>query len=140
MAASSGAVRGYGSTVKIKVGETPVVTSIVGIGEFEFPDQTRDNLDATCLTSPNDTEEAIQDMKKVAVWALSHHYVPKSDMDVALSALEASGETFILEIKAIGADPVEYVVYLNGYVPTGISPKGIMMAKSTFTVQAKIAA
>lgn len=142
MPASSGAVRGYQSTVKIIVGEDPdeVTTQILGITEFEFPDQTRPNIDATHLNSPGDTEEHIPDMKVAPTWALNHHYVPGSDMDVALSAVEASLEDFILEITAVGADPVQYAAYLNGYRPTGISPKGIMMATSTFTVKAKIGA
>lgn len=141
MAASSGAVRGYGSTVKIIVGSgSPVTTSIVGVEEFEFPDQTPDNEDVTHLTSPGDTEEAIRGMKKVAVWALNHHYVPDSDMDVALAAVDASGEDFVLELKAAGATAVQYAAYLNSYRPTGISPRGKMMAVSTFTIKAVVEA
>ena len=142
MPASSGAVRGYLSTVKIIVGveASAVTTPIVGITDFEFPDQTRGNIDATHLGSPGDTEEFIPDMKPAPTWALSHHYVPDSDMDVALTGVAESLEDFILEITANGADPVQYVAYLNGYRPTAISPKGIMMATSTFTVKAKIVA
>ena len=142
MPASSGAVRGYQSTVKIIVGveASAVTTPIVGITDFEFPDQTRGNLDATHLGSPGDTEEYIPDMKPAPTWALSHHYVPDSAMDVALSGVRDSMEDFILEITAVGADPVQYVAYCNGYRPTAISPKGIMMATSTFTVKAKIEA
>ncbi len=142
MPASSGAVRGYQSKVKIIVGVDPaaVTTEIVGITDFEFPDQTRGNLDATHLSSPGDTEEYIPDMKPAPTWALSHHYVPGSEMDLALAGVAASLEDFILEITAVGADPVQYAAYLNGYRPTAISPKGIMMATSTFTVKAKIVA
>jgi hypothetical protein len=138
MSASSGAVRGYGSTVKILVGATPVETAILGISTFDFPDQTRPNIDATHLGSPNDTEETIPDMKPVVTWALDHHYVPDSDMDVALAAVLASGDDFVLECTAVGAAPKQYAAYLSGYNPTGISPKGIMMAKSTFVVKAEI--
>ena len=56
-------------------------------------------------------------------------------MDVALSAVAGTGVYFVLEITAIGADPVEYAVFLNSYRPTNIAAKGgVMMAVSTFTV------
>ncbi|WP_299145981.1 phage tail tube protein [uncultured Tateyamaria sp.] len=139
---SSGAVRGYGSTVKIIVGGDPgVTTDIVGVGDFEFPDQTPGNIDVTHHGSPGDTEEMIRDMKTAATWALNHHYVPGSDMDAALSAVADSGETFILEITAKDAPPVQFTSYLNSYRPTGIAPKGsVMMAVSTFTVMAQVTA
>ena len=136
---SSGAVRGYGATVKIKVGDPEVVTSIVGIETFDFPDQTPDNIDVTHLGSPNDTEEFIPDMKKAPVWPLSHHYVPGSAMDVALKGVAGTGEVFVLEIGAPEADPVEYVAFLNSYRPTNIAAKGgVMLAISTFTVMGVI--
>jgi len=141
MPASSGAVRGYGSTVRIGVGETPTWTAIVGIQDLEFPDQTPDSIDVTHLTSPGDTEEMVRDMKKAVSWPLTHHYVPGSAMDTALAAVEASGEDFILEIKANGADAVEYAAYLSSYRPTTIQPKGsVMQAISTFVVKAKVVA
>lgn len=138
MAASSGAVRGYGSTVRIGVGVTPTWTAITGVEEFEFPDQTPDNEDATHLGSPNDTEESIRGMKKVATWALNHHYVPGSAMDTALAAAEASGADLLLELTAVGADAVEYAAYISSYRPTGINPRGKMMAVTTFAVKAKV--
>ena len=138
---SSGAVRGYGSTVKTIVGDPAVTTDIVGLVDFEFPDQTPGNIDVTHHGSPGDTEEMIRDMKPAATWALNHHYVPDSDMDVALSALAESGETFILEITAKNAPAVQFKAYLNSYRPTGIAPKGsVMLAVSTFTVMAKVVA
>jgi hypothetical protein len=141
MPSSSGAVRGYGATVKIKVGDPEVVTSIVGMDTFDFPDQTPDNIDVTHLTSPGDTEEFIRDIKKAPVWPLTHHYVPGSAMDTALVAVDSSAELFILEIQAPGADPVEYAAFLNSYRPTNIAAKGgVMMAVSTFTVMGKVVA
>lgn len=141
MPSSSGAVRGHGATVKVKIGDPLETTSIVGIETFDFPDQTPDNIDVTHLLSPGDTEEFIPDMKKAAVWPLTHHYVPDSDMDDALSAVDGTGEYFVLELKAPGADAVEYVVFLNSYRPTNIAAKGgVMTAISTFTVMGKIAA
>jgi hypothetical protein len=140
MPSSSGAKRGYSATVKIKVGSPEVTTSITGIENFDFPDQTPDNIDVTHLTSPEDTEEFIPDMKKAPTWPLTHHYVPGSPMDVALSAVEG-GEIFILALQVPGADEVEYAAYLNSYRPTGIAAKGsVMMAISTFTVMGKVAA
>ncbi|WP_428924993.1 phage tail tube protein [Marinibacterium sp. SX1] len=140
MTASSGAVRGYGSTVRIGVGETPTWTKLVGVEEFEFPDQTPENIDTTWLESPDDTMEAIRGMKQVASWSLDIQYVPGSDTDVALSAVEASEEMFLLELTARGAAAVTYAAYLNSWRPTGISAVNKMMANATFTVMAKVEA
>ncbi|TYB83941.1 phage tail tube protein [Oceaniovalibus sp. ACAM 378] len=140
MAASSGAVRGYGSTVRVGVGETPVWTKLVGVEEYEFPDQTPDNEEVTHLESPNDTEEFIRGMKKAPTWALNMHYAPGSESDIALTALEASGADYLLELTAVGADPVEYAAYLNSWRPIGINAKGKMMAVATMTVKAKVVA
>ena len=140
MAVSSGAVRGIGSMVRIGVGVTPTWTEILGVESYEFPDQTPDNEDATHLSSPNDTEEAIRGMKKVASWPLEHHYVPGSGMDTALAAVADSGEDLILELTAGSAAPVEYAAYVNSYRPSTVGPKGKMMATTTFTVKAEIVA
>lgn len=141
MPASSGAVRGYDAEVNIKVGDPEVVTEIVGIDTFDFPDQTPDNIDVSHLKSPNDTEEFVRDMKKAPSWALTHHYVPGSDMDTALAGVEDTGEHFILEITVPGATAVEYAAYLSSYRPTNITAKGgVMLAISTFTVMGKVAA
>lgn len=139
MSASSGAVRDNGSTVRIGVGADPVVwTNIPGIDEVDFPDQTRPNLDVTHLESPGDTEETIRGMKPVAEWSKTMHYVEGSDADVALVALDASGDTFIMEFKPGAGAARQYSAYVNGYVPSGINPKGVMMAKLTVTIQAEI--
>lgn len=139
MSASSGALRGYGSTVRIGRGEPAVWTKIVGVEEFDFPDQTPDNEDVTHLESPGDTEESIRGMKKAANWSINHHYVPGSEIDQLLSAVDDTGEHFLLELTAVGADAVTYAAYMNSYRPTGINPKGKMMAESTMTVMAKVA-
>lgn len=138
MAASSGAVRGYGSTVRVGVGATPEWTVLSGVEEFEFPDQTPDNEDATHLGSPNDTEEAIRGMKKVAVWPLNLHYVPGLPTDVVLTGLDATEEDFILELTPVGATPRQFACFLNSWRPTGIGPRGKMMAVATITVKGEL--
>lgn len=140
MSASSGAVRGYGSTVRVGVGATPDWTKLVGVEEFEFPDQTPDNEDVTHLESPNDTEEMIRGMKKAATWSLNVQYVPGNETDTVLSDLETSGDHFLLELTAVGADAVEYAAYVNSWRPTGINAKSKMMAVVTMTVLAKVVA
>lgn len=137
---SSGAVRGYGSTVRIGRGETPVWTKLTGVEEFEFPDQTPDDVPTTHLESPNDTEEAIPGMRKLAAWSIGLHYVPGNDTDVLLADLEDTGEDVILEITAVGATAVQYAAYVKSWRPTGIKANDKMMAQLSMTVKAKVVA
>ena len=140
MAASSGVTRGYGSTVRAGVGEVPDWTKLVGIEEFDFPDQTPDDIDVTHLESPGDTEESINGMKKAVDWDLNLQYAPNSDTDVLLTGLVASGEDFLLEIKAVGATARKWAAYVKSYRPTGINPKGKMMAVAKIRVKAEVVA
>lgn len=139
---SSGAIRGTGATVRVGVGSTPDWTTIPGIESFDFPDQTRGELDATHLGSPNDTEEAIPGMRPVATWSVDMHHVPGSAAETLLTGLEASGEAMQLGLKAGGPVATEqaFAGYVKGYIPKGIGPKGLMMATLSVVVQAKIVA
>lgn len=139
---SSGAIRGKGSTVRVGTGDPVDWLNIPGIESFDFPDQTRGELDATHLGSPNDTEEAIPGMRPVATWSVDMHHVPGSPAEVLLKGLEDSGEPMQLGLKAGGPVAVEEAFggYVKGYIPKGIGPKGIMMATFSVVVQAKIVA
>ena len=131
-------MRGIWFLFRIGTGNSPTWVKLVGVEEFDFPDQTPDNEDVTHLESPGDTEEAILGMKKAVTWSLNLHYVPGSTTDTALSGVEATRETFLLGLKAVGATEVQFSAYLNSYRPTGINAKGKMMAVATFTVLAKV--
>ncbi|WP_376872381.1 phage tail tube protein [Albirhodobacter sp. R86504] len=138
MSASSGVTRGYGSTVRIGVGETPTWTKLVGVEEFDFPDQTPDDIDTTHLESPGDTEESINGMKKAVDWDLAIQYAPGSATDVLLTGLMVSGEDFLLEIKAVGATERTWAAYVKSYRPTGINAKSKMMATAKIRVKAEV--
>lgn len=137
---SSGAIRGAGSTVRVGVGDPVAWTTLAGIESFDFPDQTRPELDTTHLGSPNDTEEAIPGMRPVAVWSVDLHHVPGSPTEVLLAGLENTGEPLQLGLKAGGAAATEKVFagYVKGYIPKGIGPKNIQMATLSVIVQAQI--
>lgn len=137
---SSGAVRGTGSSVRVGVGDPVTWTTLAGIETFDFPDQTRPELDTTHLGSPNDTEEAIPGMRPVATWTVDLHHVPGSATETVLSGLESSGEPFQLGLKAGGAAATERIFagYVKGYIPKGIGPKNIQMATLSVVVQAEI--
>ncbi|MDF1801724.1 phage tail tube protein [Thalassovita sp.] len=137
---SSGAVRGYGSTVRIGRGETPAWTKLTGVEEFDFPDQTPDDVPVTHLESPSDTEEGIPGMKKLAAWSLNMHYVPGNASDVLLMALADTREAVLLELTAVGAGAVQYAAYVKSWRPTGIKGTDKMMAELSMTVMAKVVA
>lgn len=139
MTVSSGAVRGHGSFVRIGRGATPAWTKLVGVEEFDFPDQVPDDIDTTHLESPGDTEEAIPGMNKMAAWQVNTQYVPGNDTDVLLSDLADSKEHVILELNVVGAAaPKQFVAYVKGWRPTGIKSKDKMMAQLSMTVMAKV--
>lgn len=137
---SSGAVRGYGSTVRIGRGATPTWTKLTGVEEFEFPDQTPDDVPTTHLESPNDTEEAIPGMRKLASWSLNLQYVPGNATDLLLADLESTSETVLLELTAVGGAATEYAAYVKSWRPTGIKATDKMMAVLSMTVMAKVVA
>ncbi|AUR01976.1 MULTISPECIES: phage tail tube protein [Phaeobacter] len=137
---SSGAIRGKGSSVRVGVGDPVAWTKLAGIESFDFPDQSRPELDVTHLDSPNDTEEAIPGMRPVAVWTVDMHHVEGSATEVLLSGLEDTGEPMQLELKTGGAaaTPKVFAGYVKGYTPKGIGPKGVQMAALSILIQAKI--
>lgn len=134
------AVRGYGSTVEIGVGDPAVFTKLLGVEEFEFPDQTPDLVDATHLESPNDTEESIAGMKKQADWSVQIQYAPGGATDTLLEGLADTGETVQLKLTPNGGSASTYAAYVRSWRPTQINAKDKMMATLTMTVMAKVVA
>lgn len=138
---STGVRRGAGTTVRIGRGAGPTWTSLAGIEDSPFPDQTPDDEDVTCQLSPNDTEESIRGMKKVATWNLPLHYVPGSATDTLLTDLEEKGsdEVVVLEITPAGGASHQWVAYVNSYRATALSARGKQMAEAVFKVQSRLA-
>ncbi|CUH66814.1 hypothetical protein TG4357_02655 [Thalassovita gelatinovora] len=139
MPVSSGAVRGHGSFIRIGRGETPAWTKLVGVEEFDFPDQTPDDIDVTHLESPGDTEEVMPGMNKASSWKINVHHVPGGDTETLLADLAETKEHIILEINVVGAAVAkQFVAYVNSYRPTGIKSKDKMMAEVSLAVMAKV--
>mgnify|MGYP005989687089 CR=1 FL=1 len=137
---SSGAIRGYGSTVEIGVGATPTWTEIVGVESFDFPDQTPPDEDATHLGSPNDTEETIPGMKPVAAWGVDAHYVPGGPVDLLLIGLADTNELVQLRLTPAGSGATASVFggYVKSWLPKGINPKSKMLAALSMSIMARI--
>lgn len=140
-ASSSGVKRGWGTTVRIGRGLTPDWTTLVGTEDSPFPDQTPDDEDTTWQGSPDDTEESIRGMKKVATWNLPLQYTPGSATDILLSALEEEGsdETVIVEITPAGGASHQWMAYVNTYRATALNARGKQMAEAVFKIQARLA-
>lgn len=140
-ASSSGVKRGWGTTVRIGRGETPDWTTLIGTEDSPFPDQTPDDVDTTWQNSPNDTEESIRGMKKVATWPLPMQYAPGSQTDILLTELEEAGsdELVIIEITPAGGASHRWLGYVNSYRATSLTAAGKQMAEAVFKVHAKLA-
>ena len=137
--ASTGVKLGHGSTIRIGRGATPAWTNITGADTVSFPEQQRADVDVTCLTSPDETEESIPGLRSASDWSIDKHYVQGDAQDVLLLDLEDTGETIILEITPIGGTAVKWTAYVKGWTPT-LPSKSQMMATLTLRVMAKVAA
>jgi len=139
-ASSSGVKRGWGTTVRIGRGATPDWTTLIGTEDSPFPDQTPDGVDTTWQGSPNDTEEEIRGMKKVATWPLPLQYTPGSATDILLSELEEAGsdEHVIVEITPAGGASHRWVAFVNSYRATALTAQGKQMAEAVFKVMARL--
>lgn len=138
-----GALRGYKAFIRIGVGLTPTWTEVIGVPEFDIPDQTPSDVDVTHLTSPNDTEEAINGMKPMTTWTAQAFYIPNNDTDTALKAVVASGEIVQIEFNLPQSNGTTFVhstyaARIKNWRPVGINPKGEIRADITATVMAQV--
>lgn len=138
MAASSGVTLGHGTTVRVGVGAGPTWTTLNGVEEAQFPDQTPDDVDTTHLGSPGETEESIAGLKKVGSLTLPIQYAPGGPTDTLLSGLADTHEDVVLEIVPKGGSTHRWAAYVNSWRPTDINAKGKMMAELVLKVKAKI--
>ena len=141
MAASSGVTLGYGTTIRIGRGTAPVIwTSMKGVEEAQFPDQTPADVDTTWLGSPGGTEESIRGLKPVATLNIPLQYAPGSETDLLLSELEQQGsdEDILLEITPSGGVAHCWVAYVNSYRMTSATAKDKKMAEAVFKVKARV--
>ncbi|MGR3749590.1 phage tail tube protein [Paracoccus sp. (in: a-proteobacteria)] len=134
---------GYGTTVEVGVGETPVWTALAGVKDVSLPDSQVDEVEVTSMDSPNRTREYIAGLNDNGEVSMDMNYVPLSPTDVLLRDIKASGETvqirFSVPNEANTAAPyVEtYAGFCKGYGRT--APVGdAMMATATFRISAEI--
>jgi hypothetical protein len=137
--ASVGVKLGHGTVVRIGVGATPTWTTLTGVEDVSFPDQTRADEDVTSMDSPNETEEFIPGLRAAADWSVTKHYVPEDAEDVLLAGLEASGAQVLLEITPRGATvPHRWQGYVKKWLPS-MPVKGAMKAELTMKIMRKVA-
>lgn len=136
--ASTGVKLGHGSVVRIGRGVTPTWTTLTGVEDITFPDQTRGDEDVTSMDSPNETEEFIPSLRTAADWSLTKHYVPEDAEDVLLLSLEASGELVMLSILPKGATVAhQWQGYVKKWLPT-MPVKGAMKGEIGMKIMAKV--
>lgn len=114
---------GHGTVIRIGRGGGPTWTQIMGGETASVPSQPPNDVPASHFQSPNRTDETIPGMKPIADYALQLQYWPGSATDILLSELAdltAAGtrEIVIYEITPNGGRTMQYMAYVNSYVPS----------------------
>ncbi|WP_226628421.1 phage tail tube protein [Alloyangia pacifica] len=133
---------GYGSIVRIGVGETPTWTTLDLLGDLEMPDEQVDEVEITHMKSPGRRKQFIAGLTDSGEVAIPMNYIPGSDTDVLLTSLRASREEVLVEITLtddVAAVPETYSGFLKGYSRTApINDK--MTAVATFRLSEEVIA
>lgn len=131
---------GYGSTVRIGVGETPTWTALDLVGDIEMPDEQVDEIDVTHMQSPGRRKQFIAGLVDSGEVGVPMNYIPGSASDVLLKSLRDSRETVLIEITLTddeAAVPETYSGFLKGYART--APMGDKMtAVATFRLSEEV--
>lgn len=129
---------GYGSRVRIGVGETPTWTELAFVGDIEMPDEQIDEIEVTHMLSPGRRKQFISGLTDGGEVSIPMNYIPGSASDVLLLGLKASGETVQVEITLTATGtPETYAGFLKGYARTApVNDK--MMATATFRLSEAI--
>ncbi|SNT76713.1 phage tail tube protein [Paracoccus seriniphilus] len=129
---------GYGSRVRIGVGETPTWTELEFVGDIDMPDEQIDEIEVTHMKSPGRRKQFISGLTDGGEVSIPMNYIPGSATDVLLLGLKASGETVQVEITLTETGTPEiYAGFLKGYARTApVNDK--MMATATFRLSEAI--
>ena len=130
---------GYGSTVRIGRGATPVWTTLALVGDLEMPDEQIDEIEVTHMQSPGRRKQFIAGLTDGGEVGVPMNYIADSATDVMLKAIKITGEDVQIEITLTATGtPEVYGGFLKGYART--APVGDkMMATATFRLNEVIA-
>lgn len=129
---------GYGSTVRIGVGETPAWTELDLVADLEMPDEQVDEIEVTHMKSPDRRKQFIAGLIDGGEVAIPMNYIPGNPTDVLLQSLKASGENVLVEITLTATGtPETYAGFLKGYARTApINDK--MTSTATFRLSERV--
>ena len=130
---------GYGSKVRIGLGETPDWTELEFVGDLEMPDEQVDEIEVTHMQSPDRRKQFIAGLIDGGEVSIPMNYIAGNDSDVLLQTIKASGETVQIEITLTAAGTAEtFAGFLKGYARTApVNDK--MMATATFRLSELVA-
>ncbi|RWR31354.1 phage tail protein [Sinirhodobacter populi] len=123
---------GYGSTVRIGRGATPVFSEVKLVGDLDLPGQTADTVEVTHMKSPGRRKQFIAGLIDSGEISVPVNHIPGSETDVLLREILTSGEEVLLEIT-LGVSTVTdtFVAILTGYARSApVNDK--MTATATF--------
>lgn len=131
---------GYGSTVRIGRGDTPVWTELALVGDIDMPEDSVDDVEVTHMKSPGRRKQFIAGLIDTGSVSIPMNYIPNSPSDVLLRELQGTGEQVLVGITLTNSPDAEEEVfsgYLSGYARTApVSDK--MTATVTFRLSESV--
>jgi len=129
---------GYGSTVRIGRGATPVWTTLALVGDLEMPDEQIDEIEVTHMQSPLRRKQFIAGLTDGGEVGVPMNYIGGSASDLMLQAIKASAEDVQIEITLTATGtPEVYSGFLKSYARSApVNDK--MMATATFRLSEAI--
>lgn len=123
------AVLGRGAVVRMGVGAvgSKVYTTLPGCRDFDFPDESVEEVDVTSHSSPASRVETIPGTVDLGTFELTLDWTPGSDADEAILAVKATRETIRLGLKPVGGAEEFFDGWVSGYKRTA-PVKGEMKA------------
>lgn len=125
---------GYGSTVRIGRGATPVWTELQNVGDIDMPEDSVDDVEVTHMKSPGRRKQFIAGLIDTGSVSIPMNYIPGNATDLLLRELQGTGEQVLVGITLTNSPDAEEEVfsgYLSGYARTApVSDK--MTATVTF--------
>lgn len=134
------AVRAFGTILKLESAPSSGVFASVGeLVEHDFPEPTREDLDATHEESPGDYREYIPSFKNPGEYGFTVNWNPNNAQHKRLIDLYDSGDTVNWQVLVPAAVPVTgaFAAYVKGYKP--LPPiDGVLRAKFTLKLTGTI--
>lgn len=128
------AMIGYGTTIEVAKGATPVWTTLAEVTSVPPPSSTVDDIDATHLNSPGRTKEYIPGLKDYSEIAVDMNWIPGSDTDEYVLEWQASGERRQVRITYPNNITDTFLAYVKGYSGAAATVDGKLSATLTMKV------